>query len=434
MVSTKNLIRVFDKNYDQVFGYLMEAIRKKPVKLRRFLKRKFSFYRSPKYLAPSNKEMYLQRLLSKRDYDSNFFISSIKNRMHAALRGFRLNKKFDFLFEGKRKITRKLLKLPKEFSDQIYDANKHILDFNIKQKQFLRKKKRVRYIKNNRPRNFFEKFPVEMYNRNPLNKFFKVNLELLTFNYDYLLNFHTAIGNHTKHWINPTIFSTILTIRNHMVLFDLSTLFIRLKKGIQKIFQVAKMRSNILGFLDSSKNYKFTGIGFDHFLRIWSGGYLTNYRRVIKNLLALKFKDDFFLTRRQKKFQLNHFFVRTVSEKHYRYFFEIKPSAGNNGKLPALKDFKPRIPAVPEFSFCMEDNPIWVNECGKAGVVSMCICDTQSFPQKIDYPLIANHRSLSFSFLIVKLVLESIICGKRIDYFSFIGINYVSGFLRKNQF
>lgn len=135
---------------------------------------------------------------------------------------------------------------------------------------------------------FYLQFPRILDKKHPLTHFYKSNLELLAINYELLLGFHAAIGNRYKYWISPAVFSSVLAIRDSMVLFDLSMIFIKLKKGLQVIFQIAKQRGSILGFVDVNNNYKFSGNGFEHFLRSWLGGYLTNFKFVTKNLISLK--------------------------------------------------------------------------------------------------------------------------------------------------
>jgi small subunit ribosomal protein S2 len=292
---------------------------------------------------------------------------------------------------------------------------------------FRKKKKKLRRKRMTRKISFYSKFPKELKCNQPLIRFYRMNLEMLNLNYDLLLSFHAAIGNSYKTWKNPAVFSSILAIRNDMILFDLSMIFLRLKKGLQKIFQISKHRGSILGFVDLNKNYKFSGRGFDHFLRSWLAGYLTNYKYVMKNLRALKTKKFMSLTRRQKKFFQSLVTQKEVSIKFYYRFFKIKRAFRFKG-IP--KNKKRRIPAVPQFGFSLEDHNIWLNESHKIGNSVMAVCDSESFPQQVDFPLIANQKSLPLSFFLVKVITESISCGKRMDYFSFIGFNYVAKYLR----
>jgi hypothetical protein len=92
-----------------------------------------------------------------------------------------------------------------------------------------------------------------------------------------------------------------------------------------------------------------------------------------------------------------------------------------------------KIPSIPSFGFSLEDYNIWINECQKVGLRTMAVCDSESFPQKIDYPVIGNQKSLPLSFFLVKLVAETVSSGKRFDYFSFIGFNFISGVLKRSR-
>eukprot|EP01111_Echinosteliopsis_oligospora_P007779 TRINITY_DN23073_c0_g1_i1.p1 TRINITY_DN23073_c0_g1~~TRINITY_DN23073_c0_g1_i1.p1 ORF type:complete len:312 (+),score=-41.68 TRINITY_DN23073_c0_g1_i1:69-1004(+) len=194
---------------------------------------------------------------------------------------------------------------------------------SLNNRKILRKYRRKRRLKKHRLLKRYAKFkriPKLLYRDNPLNRYYRGNLELLSLNYTTLLGFQTAIGNSTKTWINPAVFSNILAIRNNMVLYDMNSIFISLRKGIQTIFQISKIRGSVLGFADLDTNYKFSGIGFDHFLRSWLPGYLTNYKRVMKNLMGLVSKNYFNLTRRQQKFLAN-IYMRRLPHRSIRYYY-----------------------------------------------------------------------------------------------------------------
>ena len=361
------------------------------------------------------------RLRQVRKFTSNFLFKLKKNEFLSSLN--RIGKSYK---HQKIKIkTFKKFKTNRNFSIETI-KNRSNRKVAGKIARALQKFKKVRRMKKTSKKflglPFYYRFPKELLRENPLNRFYNSNLELLSFNYSYLLNFHTAIGNSSKFWINPSVFSKVLAIRNDMILYDLSFTFIALKKGLQNIFQISKFKGSILGFVSLDRNYKFSGVGFDHFLRSWLPGYLTNFKQVMKNILSLQTKNIFNLTRRQKKF-LNNVDLKRKLASNYHYYFLRRKFRGKNNRT--------KIPSVPSFGFSLEDYSIWVNECQKIGVRTMAVCDSESFPHRIDYPLVGNQKSLPLSFFLVKLVAETISSGKRFDYFSFIGFNFISNVIKR---
>jgi hypothetical protein len=261
----------------------MTTIKKKifNLKLRKFYKTVFKDHLNSTYKISFN------RIRQVRKFSSNFLFQQ---------------KKKEFLMSFHRKEIKNVIKFKTSFLTKRQTESKLIFNrvnrkVASKNAKLLEKFKKVTRMKKTskkfRGLAFYKRFPQELLRDNPLTRFYNSNLELLSFNYSYLLNFHTAIGNTSKSWINPSVFSKILAIRNDMILYDLSFTFIALKKGFQSIFQVSKFKGSVLGYVSLDNNYKFSGVGFDHFLRSWLPGYLTNFKQVMKNILSLQTKKIF---------------------------------------------------------------------------------------------------------------------------------------------
>ncbi|RYE05091.1 MAG: 30S ribosomal protein S2 [Rickettsiaceae bacterium] len=396
-------------------------ISKRTAQLKKLCKNLILIARRKRYLKlkENKKKIEYARSRFAKKFSSIFYKNSKKLQLKRLLscvarENFFLKKRKIFLIKTKRQ----------DFKIRNMKYNGEVSLRNMKAFMAIKKKRKLPRRRKAKKIVFYSRFPKELMKDQPLTKFYRMNLELLAINYDLLLGFHAAIGNSYKSWINPAVFSSILAIRNDMVLFDLSMIFIRLKKGLQMLFQISKQRGSILGFVDLNNNYKFSGSGFDHFLRSWLAGYLTNFKYVMKNLIALRTKKFMSLTRRQKKFFQNLVTQREVSIKYYYRFFKISKKF----KLGVPKKRKRRIPAIPQFGFSLEDHSIWLNESHKIANNVMCICDSQSFPQQVDFALIANQKSLPLSFFLVKVVTEAILCGKRMDYFSFVGFQNVANY------
>ena len=386
------------------------------LRLRKFFRKTFT-----KKLIET-KKIRVNRTRQVRKFSSNFLFLKKKNEFLGSLHRFEMEQglkiKLKSKFKEKRKHHSELIS--SRINRKVANKNARLFE---KFKKITRMKKTSTYRKY-RGLSFYKRFPKELFRENPLTRFYNSNLELLSFNYSYLLNFHTAIGNSSKSWINPSVFSKILAIRNDMILYDLSFTFIALKKGLQSVFQVSKFKGSVLGYVNLDNNYKFSGVGFDHFLRSWLPGYLTNFKKVMKNILGNQTRNIFNLTRRQKKFLLNIDLKRKMPLNYYFYFWKRKFRS---------KKIVTKIPSIPSFGFSLEDYNIWINECQKIGLRTMAVCDSESFPQKIDYPLIGNQKSLPLSFFLVKLVAEVVSSGKRFDYFSFVGFNFISGVFNKKS-
>lgn len=373
------------------------------------------------------KKIKAKRLRMLKKFGGNYYKKTTKEKFNKVLAGVNI-KNFGLVRDKDIFFYKSLPLNTIKFRKKVYlKYNRRVSKENRKSFFFRKRKKKLPKKRKARKLLFYRRFKTELTRRQPLTRFYKMNLELININYNLLLSFHAAIGNSFKTWVSPGVFSSILAIRNDMILFDLSMFFIKLKKGLQMVFQISKQRGSILGFVDYNTNYKFSGKGFDHFLRSWLGGYLTNFKSVMKNLIALKNKKFMSLTRRQKKFFQSLVTQQEVSVKYYYKFFNIKKKFRLKG-IPKKK--KRKIPAIPQFGFSLEDHNIWLNESHKIGNNVMAICDSDSFPQKVDFPLIANQKSLPLSFFFVKVITEGVYCGKRLDYYSFIGFNHVAKYLR----
>ena len=379
------------------------------LKVRKYFKKIFS------QKLKITKKIRVNRTRQVRKFSSNFLFNKKKKEFITSLHRLSFKKIKKFKFKINLKQNRKIYYKIKRSNRKVSGRNARVLE---KYKKSIRMKKTSKKFRN---LPFYKRFPKELFRENPLTRFYYSNLELLSFNYSYLLNFHTAIGNSTKSWINPSVFSKILAIRNDMILYDLSFTFIALRKGLHSVFQISKFKGSVLGYVSLENNYKFSGVGFDHFLRSWLPGYLTNFRQVMKNILGLQTRNIFNLTRRQKKFLKNIDLKRKIPLNYYFYFLKKKRRGRGRDKSKVTK-----IPSIPSFGFSLEDSSIWINECQKIGLRTMAVCDSESFPQRIDYPLIGNQKSLPLSFFLVKLVAETVSSGKRFDYFSFIGFNFIS--------
>jgi len=261
------------------------------LKLRKFFRKKFSEN------LKLTKKIRVNWTRQVRKFSSNFLFENKKKEFLTSLFRIDLDKKIKlkskYRFLTNRDVPPNYM--PSRLNRKVAGKIARILQKFKKVTRMKKTSKKFRGLP------FYKRFPGELFRENPLNRFYQSNLELLSFNYNYLLNFHTAIGNSSKSWINPSVFSKILAIRNDMILYDLSFTFIALKKGLQSIFQVSKFKGSVLGFVSLDRNYKFSGVGFDHFLRNWLPGYLTNFKKVMKNILSLQTKNIFNLTRRQKK-------------------------------------------------------------------------------------------------------------------------------------
>jgi len=88
-----------------------------------------------------------------------------------------------------------------------------------------------------------------------------------------------------------------------------------------------------------------------------------------------------------------------------------------------IKKRKPtRYLRYPSISLSLLDNLIWLNECQCLNIPSIQLCDTQSFFDKIIYPIISNQRSIAFSLFLTHLAVEvgnSSLLSPHLEFLSF---------------
>jgi hypothetical protein len=127
-------------------------------------------------------------------------------------------------------------------------------------------------------------------------------------------------------------------------------------------------------------------------VQAWVPGLISNYSRVTKAIMAYKVHSAHarFLTKRPQ--------MEAVIATHINPFPKAL-SIHEKRKVP----FIPRLPAI---SLSTLDSDIWLTECNSLAIPSIQICDTQSQFKNITYPIIANQRSITFSYLIVYLAAE----------------------------
>lgn len=225
-----------------------------------------------------------------------------------------------------------------------------------------------------------------------INQYYFKRLKLFKLPYKILLAYHSPIGNTIKTWVSYRMLSNILIIRNDVHILNLGLTVIQLRKAINALFYRMQARGTFLIYAEAHNALNLNHDSVFIFANSWLPGLLTNYRRVSLSVAVNKFHKS----------------------RIYPFLSRTQLTATNNIRLkPFLRSilrFKkgkvPRIPKLPTISFSVLDNFIWLNECHNLKIPSIQLCDTQSFFDKVTYPIVANQRSVPLTYLLVHLFSE----------------------------
>jgi small subunit ribosomal protein S2 len=217
---------------------------------------------------------------------------------------------------------------------------------------------------------------------------------LLKIPFHLLLAYHCPYGNSVKLWTSHLMIRHILGVRNEIYILDLSYTLIQIRKALNLVFNATLCRRTLLIYSQAHKGIKIDNNAVFTFVNAWLPGLLTNYRQLItsmhKNSKNLSRFGAIHLTNPQLE-ALQVFSHRS----------KLVPS------LIGRKSKKARYGNIPNLSLSLLDSSTWLNECNSLQIPSIQLCDTQSSYDCVTYPIISNHRSLSFTRLIISLFTET---------------------------
>lgn len=215
---------------------------------------------------------------------------------------------------------------------------------------------------------------------------------------EQMLEAGAHFGHRTSRW-NPKMKKYIFGVKNAIHVFDLEKTILALKSAAEFAAELAQKGETILfvGTKPAAKEIVKQGAieaGMPYVSNRWLGGTLTNFKTISKRLdYYKKLENDFAsgeMGKYTKKEQLN--FKKELDEL-IKHFEGIK----NLVKLPK---------AV--FVADIIEDDIAVREAKKTRVPIIGICDSNTNPAVIDYPIPANDDAASGIKIVVNTIIEAI--------------------------
>jgi len=213
-----------------------------------------------------------------------------------------------------------------------------------------------------------------------------------------LLNAGVHFGHLKRKW-NPKMGAYIFMERNGIHIIDLNKTHAKLEEAAAAVKQIAKSGKKIL-FVATKKQAKeivanaSKSVNMPYITERWPGGMLTNFatqRKSVKKMAHLdKMMSDGTLSVVSKKERLQISRQKSKMEK-------LIGSIADLNRLPAALFI---VDTVKEH--------IAVDEAIKLGIPTSAICDTNSDPSLIDFPIPANDDASKSIELILKCMVSSI--------------------------
>ena len=222
-----------------------------------------------------------------------------------------------------------------------------------------------------------------------------------TFTMRQLLEAGIHFGHHTRRW-NPKMEEFIFGERNNIHIIDLEKTVPMLYNALEVIHEIAKKSGKIL-FVGTKRSASdiiassALNCGQFYVNHRWLGGMLTNWETVSKSIKRLKELENKIesgeINNLTKKEKLN---VERSKEK-------LELNLGGIKNMPDLPD------AI--FVIDINKEAIAVQEAKKLNIPVIAICDTNTDPNIIDYPVPGNDDAVRSISLYCDLIGSAILSG-----------------------
>ena len=213
-----------------------------------------------------------------------------------------------------------------------------------------------------------------------------------------LLNAGVHFGHLKRKW-NPKMAPYIFMERNGIHIIDLNKTHVKLEEAAAAIKQIAKSGKRIL-FVATKKQAKeivanaSKAANMPFITERWPGGFLTNFatqRKSVKKMANIeKMMSDGTLNNVSKKERLQISRQKDKMEK-------VLGSISDLNRLPAAL-----------FIVDVVKEHIAVDEAIKLGIPTIAICDTNSDPTMIDFPIPANDDASKSIELIMSIMVKAV--------------------------
>ncbi len=215
---------------------------------------------------------------------------------------------------------------------------------------------------------------------------------------EQLLAAGVHFGHRTSKW-DPKMKPYIFGSRNTVHIIDLEKTLVRLKEAAEFVAEVVG-KGGLIIFVGTKPAVKkivkeaAESSGMPFVIQRWLGGTLTNFKTISKRLEYFRDLENKMAEGELKK-------------------YTKKEQLGFSRKLADLeKNFGgiKNLMKLPEAVFVtdIKENYQTINEARKAGVKIVAICDTNTNPGLVDWPIPANDDAASAVKIIVETIAEAI--------------------------
>ncbi len=233
-----------------------------------------------------------------------------------------------------------------------------------------------------------------------------------TFTMRQLLEAGIHFGHHTRRW-NPKMEEFIFGERNKIHIIDLEKTVPMLYSALETIHEIAKKGGKIL-FVGTKRSASdiiaSSAINCGQFYvnHRWLGGMLTNWETVSKSIKRLKDLEG--------KIETGE--INNLTKKEKLNIERSKEKLELN--LGGIKN----MPGLPDAIFVIDINKesIAVQEAKKLNIPVVAICDTNTDPNKVDFPIPGNDDAVRSISLYCDLFGSAILSGME-EYLAEAGVD-----------
>ena len=219
-----------------------------------------------------------------------------------------------------------------------------------------------------------------------------------------MLDAGVHFGHQTERW-NPKMKPYVYTARGGIHIIDLQKTIVHAKHAADFVRSVAA-RGGRLIFVGTKKQAvepvteAATKCGQYHVTKRWLGGMLTNFQTIQASVLRLRKIDQM----REKK-ELDYFSKkeRAGIEKEYTRLNEYLSGVREMKDLPAAM-----------FVIDLNKEHIAVAEAHRLGIPVVAIADTNTDPEKVQYPIPGNDDAIRSIKLFANMIAESYLAGAKV--------------------
>ena len=226
-------------------------------------------------------------------------------------------------------------------------------------------------------------------------------MSIPTFTMRQLLEAGVHFGHHTRRW-NPKMSPYIFGKRNSIHIINLEKTVPMLYEALEAVQSIAKNGGKFL-FVGTKRSASdliaqaATNCGQYYVNHRWLGGMLTNWETVSKSIKKLKNLED----------RISSGEINNLTKKERLNIERLKEKLDLT--LGGIKDMN----GIPDALFVIDTNKeaIAVLEANNLNIPVIAICDTNTNPSNVDYPIPGNDDALRAISLYCDLVAASVLKG-----------------------